>query len=245
MVIKNIPRQDSFSVDQEGKEWDPCTLLEIINPDRGTFTCVGYAPSKRRRCQNPIAAHNRDSVYKTLDVLASTSPNSSTVASLLPRIAALSLCRRYHQTQSASVVEQWRSKIHALKPLRNRRNSATSSSSPAPPETPEGKSGARTSASQARAREEQRRREREELERQQQERLEKEQRDRIREERERKARNERERRAREQTEKEKREWDQAWKDYLTRWVAFKGRPFKSLLSVLLLIFFYQRPKSSP
>jgi hypothetical protein len=111
---------------------------------------------------------------------------------------------------------------------------------------PKEKSRGSTSDRQTRAQEEQRRREREELKRQERERLEKEQQEREREAQNERVRQmaqkreERQRQAREQAEKEKKEWDQAWKSFVTRWVAFKGKPSNPLPSVLLLTFLYCR-----
>src|SRR5262249_1982548 len=71
------------------------------------FTCVGYAPSKGRRCRNPINQHNRGLAYDLLDRISLLSPTSSQVAKLLPQLASLSLCLRFHQDQVNSVVSEW------------------------------------------------------------------------------------------------------------------------------------------
>src|SRR5271169_2993440 len=99
MGIHNFSRQNSFAFEQESS-WDPMAILEIINPDTRGFTCVGYAPSQGRRCRNPIAQCNKERVFAMLDTLELSSSSSRKVASMLPKIAALSLCRRYHQNQA-------------------------------------------------------------------------------------------------------------------------------------------------
>jgi len=58
-----------------------------------------------------------------LDALALLPSSSRKLASMLPTIAALSLCRRYHQGQVDEVVEKWQARIASLKP----RNVRTSS----------------------------------------------------------------------------------------------------------------------
>jgi hypothetical protein len=124
MGIETFPRYRSSFVDHKSPAWDPCAILEIVNPDRGCLTCVGYAPSQHRRCRNLIAAGNQSCVYKMLDALANTPPESKSVESQLKQIAALSLCRRYHQNQADSVVDQWLSRISLIaRPLRRRQSS--------------------------------------------------------------------------------------------------------------------------
>ena len=98
----------------DGQLWDPCATLGITNPVTGSFTCVGYAPSRGRRCQNPIAQHNRSCVYSTLESLAYRSPDSPLVLYELRRIAGLALCRAYHQGQVQSVVAGWQHKISSV-----------------------------------------------------------------------------------------------------------------------------------
>jgi hypothetical protein len=122
MVIHTFSRQNSFALEQECS-WDPAAVLEIINRDTRGFTCVGYAPSQGRRCRNPIAQCNRERVFDMLDTLALSPSSSRKVASMLPRIAALSLCRRYHQDQVDEVVEKWQARITSRKPRKVRTSS--------------------------------------------------------------------------------------------------------------------------
>src|SRR5271156_3876630 len=101
MGITAFPHHRSSFIDHKSPAWDPCATLEIINPDKGSLTCVGYAPTRRRRCQNRIAQENQSCAFQMLEALAYKSPNSKSVRSQLEQIAALSLCRRYHQDQVA------------------------------------------------------------------------------------------------------------------------------------------------
>ena len=82
-------------------------LLEIINPDRGTFTCVGDAPSCGRRCRNPIAKHNRAAANNILTHLADIVQDRVVLRLQLQELAERSLCQRYHQDQAAEKARQW------------------------------------------------------------------------------------------------------------------------------------------
>lgn len=116
MAIGSTSRQNSFAIKEEKHDsWDPLVTLEINNPDTKTFTCVGYAPTRRRRCQNPIAGCNQTAVFAILHSLALLSPSSGKIGQVLPEIASLSLCRRYHQNQADSVVAKWQTKISSLR----------------------------------------------------------------------------------------------------------------------------------
>jgi hypothetical protein len=209
MGIETFPRYQSSFIDHKSPAWDPCATLEIVNPDRGCLTCVGYAPSQRRRCRNPIAAGNRSCVYKMLEALANTSPDSRSIKSQLEQIAALSLCRRYHQNQIDSVVDQWLSRItlmrrrqssqfdyedldtHHARPKATRGSNWQSWSSKS--HAPEGKPQTSKSNSQAREQDTAERQQREDRRRREQKRREAERAEEERQEREREASAERER----------------------------------------------------
>src|SRR5690349_13904095 len=94
------------------KEQSLETVLGIINPDRGTFTCVGYAPSMRRRCRNPISCSDRTFVYGLLRLLDLKAPNSYKFGVLLDEAAYRSLCWR-HGGQADNVAERWEDSIMA------------------------------------------------------------------------------------------------------------------------------------
>ena len=86
-------------------------LLEVINPDRGHCTCVGQAPSKGRRCQNPIAQHNRQSAFTLIDCLEQDYLDKNPKKKALQEIASLLLCVRYHRDQAEQVARKWHSRI--------------------------------------------------------------------------------------------------------------------------------------
>ncbi|RDL33068.1 Uncharacterized protein BP5553_08507 [Venustampulla echinocandica] len=100
---------------EEVKLWNPSKILGIINPDNDRLTCVGDAPSQRRRCRNPIRADNQALITKALDEIAYLPPDSPAVMTKLRAIAGPALCVRYHQSQAETVVMQWQRKIQPLK----------------------------------------------------------------------------------------------------------------------------------
>lgn len=113
------PSSSRFMADNR----DPRKALDVT-PDAAGFTCVGFAPSKGRRCHNPIAAHNRDAACALLDIIAELSLAAENLNSLFARLAPLVLCRRNHQGQATSMVSEWQRKVVALK-RRNERASVS------------------------------------------------------------------------------------------------------------------------
>lgn len=97
-----------------GSLWDPERLFSIKNPEKcDQFTCVGYAPSQRRRCRNPIAYHNQVAAKQLLRDLSFIEPGKITASEQqsqkLQTVAYYSLCRRYHQDQANKMVTNWTS----------------------------------------------------------------------------------------------------------------------------------------
>jgi hypothetical protein len=117
-----FPR-DATSAERK-KLWNPSETLGIFNPDCGSITCIGHAPSKRRRCQNPINKANRNFISETLNAIAYLHPDSSAVMSRLRTIAGPALCVRYHQNQAETVLMQWQRKLQQLKPEDGERSPA-------------------------------------------------------------------------------------------------------------------------
>ncbi|KAH6707913.1 hypothetical protein BKA61DRAFT_558559 [Leptodontidium sp. MPI-SDFR-AT-0119] len=95
------------------KLWDPLETLEIINPDPGyqCITCVGYAPSKGRRCRIAINKYNRQTITNTLNEISYLHPSDPNVVSRLRGVAGAALCVRRHQGQASDILSQWRSKL--------------------------------------------------------------------------------------------------------------------------------------
>jgi hypothetical protein len=135
-----------------------------------------------------------------LDTLALSPSNSRKVASMLPKIAALSLCRRHHQNQADGVVDEWQTRIVSMKPRKGRTHSWLVDEDAGVPERPREKARASRPTP---AQEKQRWREEDEQSQRQRARLEEEI-ERMREELERlrNIKQEKEREAKESEEKE-------------------------------------------
>jgi hypothetical protein len=87
--------------------WDPMQVLSLLNPAKLAITCVGYAPSCRRRCRNPIAARNISSAKVVMRELVRPGLSDDEVKNFLFELAEYTLCRRYHQDQATVVSDGW------------------------------------------------------------------------------------------------------------------------------------------
>lgn len=90
--------------------WIPTEVLQF-DPNYSGFTCMGFAPSKGRRCRNPIACANRQGAAKILLEMSGLHPQSQRVDCLLEELASRLLCRRWHQDQAAGITRQWQDDI--------------------------------------------------------------------------------------------------------------------------------------
>lgn len=91
-------------------QWAPAEVLQL-DPNSSSFTCIGYAPSKGRRCRNPIAYDNRQESTMILHKMSRLDPQSRRVDNKLEELASRLLCRRWHQGQAADMKRQWRRDI--------------------------------------------------------------------------------------------------------------------------------------
>ena len=82
-------------------------LFQLVNPDRMSITCVGYAPSCRRRCRNPIAHHNIQAAKAVMRQLVGPGVKDADLKGMLYDLAEYTLCRRYHQDQATEVSARW------------------------------------------------------------------------------------------------------------------------------------------
>lgn len=87
--------------------WDPMELFHLMNPDKMSITCVGYAPSCRRRCRNPIAYHNIQAAKAVMRQLVHPGISNTDLKEMLFDLAGYTLCRRYHQDQAMNVSDRW------------------------------------------------------------------------------------------------------------------------------------------
>ena len=113
--------------------WNATNVLRIEN----LFTCVGHAPSKGRKCRNPIAAANREWASEILSRMESVDVMTANLKEHLEELAPRILCKRYHQNQAATMVSRWLREVESLKADRMRQRAqavvpSPSTSRPAP-----------------------------------------------------------------------------------------------------------------
>ncbi|KAM0695985.1 hypothetical protein Q7P36_004468 [Cladosporium allicinum] len=106
--------------------WDPMAVLSLMNPDKLAITCVGRAPSYRRRCRNAIAARNIQSAKAVMRDLVRPGVSDDEVKNLLFELAEYTLCRRDHQTQATVVSDGWWRLVQAHREDEEERFSDTS-----------------------------------------------------------------------------------------------------------------------
>lgn len=87
--------------------WDPLELLELVNPDKLSITCIGWAPSRRRRCRNTIAQHNIQAAKAVMERMVRPGLSDGNLKELLFNLAEYTLCRRNHQGQTRQVSDGW------------------------------------------------------------------------------------------------------------------------------------------
>ncbi|KAM0797364.1 hypothetical protein BDR22DRAFT_465115 [Usnea florida] len=90
--------------------WSPIEVLQLDLNSSG-FTCIGYAPSKGRRCHNPIACANRQEAANILREMSMLDPHSKRLGKRLEELASRLLCRRWHQNQATDMKTLWRRQI--------------------------------------------------------------------------------------------------------------------------------------
>jgi hypothetical protein len=101
-------------------------FAEIIDvyPDSAGFTCVGWAPSKRRRCENPIKKENRRFATRLLDEGDRRIARSETVDDILEELAPRVLCNHEHQNQAFEMVVKWQERMYSFSGTRPSRQSS-------------------------------------------------------------------------------------------------------------------------
>jgi len=86
--------------------WDIRKTLDVHPTPSEPFNCVGFAPSKGRRCQNPINISNRGTASRMLDRM-DRSESVSDITRDLRELASLLLCIRNHQSQVEKFYNKW------------------------------------------------------------------------------------------------------------------------------------------
>ena len=82
-------------------------LFQLVNPDKLSITCVGYAPSCRRRCRNPIAFRNVQAAKTVMRQAVRPGVSNTDLKEMLFDLAEYTLCQRYHQDQATNVSNRW------------------------------------------------------------------------------------------------------------------------------------------
>lgn len=97
-------------------DWSAWELLQIINADDFSFTCVGYAPSKGRRCRNRIANPDKIATKRILDSLPEFVDSTNALEAQLRIVVPMAICKNReckHQDQADSIVGRWYDTIMA------------------------------------------------------------------------------------------------------------------------------------
>ena len=90
--------------------WSPSEVLQL-DPHSSGFTCIGHAPSKGRRCHNPIAYANRQEAANILKEMSTLDPHSKRLDKRFEKLAPRLLCQKWHQNQAADMKALWRREI--------------------------------------------------------------------------------------------------------------------------------------
>jgi len=125
--FQTAPLRSSSSLDREPSyNWDAIETLKIVNPDTGTWTCPGIAPSRGcRRCRWGVDPGKQVRAMRLLQSLPELVRSTGNIERRLRQIATLLLCnvshhRNPHINQLDSVVEDWQTVISSLGSSPNR-----------------------------------------------------------------------------------------------------------------------------
>ncbi|KAF1938350.1 hypothetical protein EJ02DRAFT_457919 [Clathrospora elynae] len=102
----------SFITNHTPPSWEPKAVLELCNDGR----CIGYAPSRGRKCQMPIRYENLKRVNSLVTDLCGQYPDAELLRPTLYQIAERGLCVRFHRYQIDEIVEKWTMRIRAAFP---------------------------------------------------------------------------------------------------------------------------------
>ncbi|KAF2124453.1 hypothetical protein P153DRAFT_301855, partial [Dothidotthia symphoricarpi CBS 119687] len=92
--------------------WVPTDVLELCDDGR----CIGYAPSKRRKCLNPISYANSQALNSLVEKIANQQPDPVLLRPILEQMAVHGLCQRNHKPQVHEMMEKWADRIMAAFP---------------------------------------------------------------------------------------------------------------------------------
>ncbi|KAH7063150.1 hypothetical protein B0J12DRAFT_694077 [Macrophomina phaseolina] len=122
-----------------------CKITEPTNPEKGRFSCVGYAPTQGRRCWNIVNSADISSFEAQLRSFTEADlRHPDARSSKLRAMAGHGLCVRYHRkTQITEVASRWDHEIT----IWLRRRAAVEQQSPRVSERPRARVSPNTSAS--------------------------------------------------------------------------------------------------
>ncbi|KAH8723779.1 hypothetical protein GQ44DRAFT_619687, partial [Phaeosphaeriaceae sp. PMI808] len=93
-------------------QWSPEDVLQLCDDGR----CVGYAPSKRRKCMMRISYGNEMECQYLISEMAEEQPNADLLEPKLRRLAQHGLCVQFHQNQVDDMVRKWSLRIRTAYP---------------------------------------------------------------------------------------------------------------------------------
>lgn len=96
------------SIGERENSLDLYSILQIVNPDCGYVTCVGFAPTRGRRCRWEL---DGDEVEERLRRYSEKVPFKAPTLNELRSIARDALCEQYHTGQANQVAEDWNDMI--------------------------------------------------------------------------------------------------------------------------------------
>lgn len=122
-----------------------CKITEPTNPEKGRFSCVGYAPTQGRRCWNIVNSADISSFEAQLRSFTEADlRHPDARSSKLRAMAGHGLCVRYHRkTQITEIASRWDHEIT----IWLRRRAAVEQQSPRVSERPRARVSPNTSAS--------------------------------------------------------------------------------------------------
>jgi hypothetical protein len=94
------------------QQWNPTDILQLSNVGQ----CLGYAPSKGRRCRVSIRYHDIRRCQTLITEMAEQRPEPCVLKPMLECLAAHGLCVRFHQYQVDDMVRKWNRMILSAYP---------------------------------------------------------------------------------------------------------------------------------
>ena len=91
-------------------QWDPTEVLGLVNPLKGSITCLGYAVTCRRRCFRGPAGWKISQAQGILSALSTLDPSKAADSPRLRDAVDILLCYQ-HGGDAKTVLSQWQTKL--------------------------------------------------------------------------------------------------------------------------------------